>query len=144
MRFQNKFRKKPFYIGCGAETKDLILEDQKGCFRGCEKLKYLGVKIDIGGRQENDIKDSNNKGNAVTAMLNSVLWNRQITRKNKLLIYNSIVKNSVTYGAETWKFKKNLESKLMSMEMDFLRRLARWSRFEKMLLEKKLILKILF
>ena len=64
-------------------------------------------------------------------MLNSVLWNRQITRKNKLLIYNSIVKSAVTYGAETWKFNKNLESKLMSMEMDFLRRSARCSRLEK-------------
>ena len=32
-------------MGCGAETKDLILEDQKGCIRGCEGLKYLGEKL---------------------------------------------------------------------------------------------------
>ena len=32
------------------------------------------------------------------------------------------LKSTVTYGAETWKFNKNLESKLMSMEMNFLRR----------------------
>ena len=38
-------------------------------------------------------------------MLNSVLWDKQITRKNKLLIYNSIVKSTVTYGADTWKFR---------------------------------------
>jgi hypothetical protein len=56
-------------------------------------------------------------------MLNGVLWNKQITRKkqNKLLIYNSIVENTVTYGAETWKFNKNIVSKLMSKELDFLR-----------------------
>ena len=64
-------------------------------------------------------------------MLNSVLWNRQITRKNKLLIYNSIVKSTVTYGDEIWKFNKNLESKLMSMEMDFLSRSGRSLRLEK-------------
>ena len=64
------------------------------------------------------LKNRINKGTTVTAMLNSVLWNRQITRKNKLLIYNSIVKSAVTYAAETWKFNKNLESKLMSMESD--------------------------
>ena len=29
-----------------------------------------------------------------------------------LRIYNSIVKNAVTYGAETWKFNKNLEQKV--------------------------------
>ena len=65
-------------------------------------------------------------------MLNNALWNRQITRKNKLLIYNSIVKSPVTYGAETWKFNKNLESKLMSMKINFLRRSARCSRSEKL------------
>ena len=73
----------------------------------------------------------NNKGREITAMINSVLWNREITGENKLLIYNSIVKSTVTYGAETWKFNKNLESKLMSMEMDFLRRSTRCSRLEK-------------
>ena len=39
-------------MGCGAETKDLILEDQKCCIRGCEEFKYLGVKIDKEDRQK--------------------------------------------------------------------------------------------
>ena len=82
---------KTFYVGYGAETKDLILEDQKDCIRGCEEFKYLGVKIDKENRQQNDIKNRINRGRAITAMLNSVLWKRQVTRKNKLLIYNSIV-----------------------------------------------------
>ena len=60
-------------MGCGAETKDLILEDQKGCIRGCEGFKYLGVKIDKEGRQGNDIKNRINKSRAITAVLNSVL-----------------------------------------------------------------------
>ena len=44
---------------------------------------------------------------------------------------NSIVKNTVTHGAETWKFNKNLESKLMPMEMGFLRISARCSTLQK-------------
>ena len=71
-------------MGCRAETKDFILEDQKCCIRGCEEFKYLGVKIDKEDRQENDIKNRINKGRAVTAMLNSVLWNRQITIKKQI------------------------------------------------------------
>ena len=63
-----------FYLGCGAETKDFILEDQKGCIRGCEEFKYLGVKIDKEDRQENYIKNRINKGGAVTAMLNMVVY----------------------------------------------------------------------
>ena len=33
-------------MGCGAETKHLILEDQKVCIRGCEEFEYLWVKLD--------------------------------------------------------------------------------------------------
>ena len=44
-------------MGCEAETKYLILEDQKGCIRRCEEFKYLGVKIDNEDRQENYIKN---------------------------------------------------------------------------------------
>ena len=50
--------------------------------------------------------------------VNICITDRQL-EKNKSLIYNSTVKSTVTYGAETWKFNTNLESKLMSMEMDF-------------------------
>ena len=60
----------------GAETKYLILEDQKDCIRGWEELMYLGVKIDKEDRQD-DIKNKINKSRKITAMLNSVLWNRR-------------------------------------------------------------------
>ena len=93
----------------------------------------MGVKTDKEDRRENDIKNRINKGRAVTSTLNNVLWNRQVTRKNKLLIYNSIVKSTVTYGPEMWKFNKHLESKPMSMGIDFLRRSARCSRLEKII-----------
>ena len=71
-------------MGCGAEPKDLILEDQKGCVRGCEEFSYLEVKIHKEDRQESDIKNRINKGRAILAMLNSELWNRQITRKKQI------------------------------------------------------------
>ena len=46
-------------------------------------MKNLGVKIDKDARKENDVNNRINKGRAVTAMLNSILWNKQITRKKK-------------------------------------------------------------
>ena len=56
----------------------------------------------------------------ITAMLIRVLWKRTNNqKKSKLHIYNTTVKSMITYGAQTWKLKKKLESKLMSMEMDF-------------------------
>jgi hypothetical protein len=47
------------------------------------------------------MKNSINKGRAIPEMLNGILCKRQITIKNKLQIYNSIV--------EKWKFNKNLD-----------------------------------
>ena len=32
---------KTLYMCCGAETKDLVTLDQKGCIRKCEEFKYL-------------------------------------------------------------------------------------------------------
>ena len=78
--FENNFRKN-FQHGLWSRNQRFILEDQKGCIRGCEKFNYLGVKIVKMDRQENDIKNWINKCRVVTAMLNSVLWNRQISRK---------------------------------------------------------------
>ena len=52
----------------GAGTKDLILEDQKGCIRGYEEFEYLGVKVEKEDRQENDIKTKINKGRAITGI----------------------------------------------------------------------------
>ena len=71
-------------MGCEAETKDLILEDQKGCFRRCEEFKYLEIKIDKEDRKESDIKNKVKKGRAKTAMPNGVLWKKQITRKKQI------------------------------------------------------------
>ena len=107
-------------------------------------LLLLLLKIN---KDRQDIKYRINKRGAITAALKDVLWNRQIvvTTKNKLQIYNSIVESTDTYGGETWKFNKNLESKLMSTKMEFMRRSARCSRLEKQKYDKrkkKLVLKI--
>ena len=84
MAFENECKKKTLYMACGTEIKDLILEDQKDCIRGCEEFKYLGVEIDKGDRKENYIKTRINKCRAITSMLNVLLWNRQMTRKKQI------------------------------------------------------------
>ena len=53
-------------MGCGAESNDLILEDQKGCIRRREESYYLRVKIDKEDKQENYLKNRINKGSAIT------------------------------------------------------------------------------
>ena len=85
----------------------------------------LGDRIDKEDRQESDIKNRINKGRATIAMLNSILWDRNIIKEIKLQIYNSIVRSTFTYGAKSWKLNKNFNIKINVLEMDFLRRSAR-------------------
>jgi hypothetical protein len=68
-------------------------------------------------------------------MLNSVLWNRNILHSTKLLIYKSIVKSILTYGAETWTIKQKHRHKLLATEKDYLRRSARISRMDRIINE---------
>ena len=101
---------------------------------------YLGVRIDKEDTQESDINNRINKGRATITMLNSILWDKNIIKQVKLQTYNSIVRSTVTYGAEIWKLNKNLTSKLMSMEMDFLRGqqdIQDWKKLETLSLGKK-------
>ena len=49
---------------------------------------------------------------------------------------------TVTYGTETWKFNKNLESNRMSKEMDFFEEIDEMLKIRKK--KQKLVLKIRF
>ena len=71
------------------------MEDQKGFIKGWEEFDYLGARIDKEDKQESDIKNRINKGRATIAMLNSILWDRNITKEVKSQKYNSIVKRTV-------------------------------------------------
>lgn len=37
---------KTLYMWCGTDSEDLILEDQRGCIKGCEGFEDLGVRTD--------------------------------------------------------------------------------------------------
>ena len=64
-------------------------------------------------------------------MLNSILWDRDVTPKTETHIYHAIVSSTITYAAETWCLKAKTVAKINSIEMDFWRRSARISRKHK-------------
>jgi hypothetical protein len=47
-----------------------------------------------------------------------------------LNIYNALIKSSLFYGSETWRFTKNTKRRVEATEMDALRRSSRISRKE--------------
>ena len=62
--------------------------------------------------------------------LNSLWWHKNITKNRKLYIYQTINQSILVYGAEVWQIPTREINKILSTEMDVLRRSARKSRME--------------
>ena len=119
------------YMAIEDQTQDLLLEEELGIFKHCENYKYLGVIITKDGKQDHEIKRRITLGKSAISALNSILWDKKITKENKSLIFKAIVRSIATYGSETWQLKYQTISKLLTMEMDFWRRSALISRRDK-------------
>src|SRR5215475_12893956 len=63
--------------------------------------------------------------------LNSIWWHKDITKNRKLYIYQTIIQSILMYGAEVWQIPTREINKILSTEMDVLRRSARKSRMER-------------
>ena len=63
--------------------------------------------------------------------LNSVWWHKNITKNRKLYIYQTIIQSILVYGAEVWQIPTREINKILSTEMNVLRRSARKSRMER-------------
>jgi hypothetical protein len=66
-----------------------------------------------------------------TNALNSIWWQKNITKNRKLYIYQTIIQNILVYGAEVWKIPTRETNKILSTEIDVLRGSARKSRLER-------------
>ena len=48
-----------------------------------------------------------------------MFWSRDIKINTKKIIYNTIIKSILPYGAETWRISKTNEKKLFATQMIF-------------------------
>ena len=87
-----------------------------------EEFKYLGVLFTSEGRMEREI--DRRIGAASAVMHRSVVVKRELSRKAKLSIYQSIYVPALTYGHELWVMTERTRSRVQAAEMSFLRRVA--------------------
>lgn len=67
------------------------------------ELKYLGVTLDRKLNWNNHLKNIKNRGLAVMSALSPIFRRRSaISRKNKLIIYKSLIRPVLTYAAPMW------------------------------------------
>ena len=90
-----------------------------------EEFKYLGVLFTSEGRMEWEIDRRIGAASAVMRTLHgSVVVKRELSRKAKLSIYQSIYVPALTYGHELWVMTERTRSRVQAAEMSFLRRVA--------------------
>ena len=93
------------HMAIGDKSKDLVLEDGQGTIKVCNDYIYFGTKITADGGHGVEINERINKGRSAISKLNGVLWDENISSKTKTTIFNTIIRSTMTYGAETWELK---------------------------------------
>ncbi|KAK3528905.1 hypothetical protein QTP70_012070 [Hemibagrus guttatus] len=90
-----------------------------------EEFKYLGVLFTSEGRMDREIDRRIGAAAAVMrSMYQSVVVKKELSRKAKLSIYQSIYVPTLTYGHELWVMTERVRSWIQSAKMSFLRRVA--------------------
>ncbi|GAA6085164.1 receptor-type tyrosine-protein phosphatase F-like, partial [Tachysurus ichikawai] len=90
-----------------------------------EEFKYLGVSFTSEGRMEREIDRRIGVSSAVMrSIYRSVVVKKELSRKAKLSIYQSIYVPTLTYGHELWVMTERTRSRIQAAEMSFLRRVA--------------------
>ncbi|KAK3531242.1 hypothetical protein QTP70_015215, partial [Hemibagrus guttatus] len=90
-----------------------------------EEFKYLGVLFTSEGRMYREIDRRIGAAAAVMrSMYRSVVMKKELSRKVKLSIYQSIYVPTLTYGHELWVMTERIRSRIQAAEMSFRRRVA--------------------
>ncbi|KAK3571740.1 hypothetical protein QTP86_018731, partial [Hemibagrus guttatus] len=90
-----------------------------------EEFKYLGVLFTSEGRMDREIDRRIGAAAAVMrSMYRSVVVKKELSRKAKLSIYQSIYVPTLTYGHELWVMTERVRSRIQAAEMSFLHRVA--------------------
>jgi len=70
-------------MAIGYTSRDLKLEVGKGIISHVNEYTYLGGRITKDGNHEPEINDRINRGRAAIMKLNSILWERDVTPKQR-------------------------------------------------------------
>ncbi|KAK3520692.1 hypothetical protein QTP70_030558, partial [Hemibagrus guttatus] len=90
-----------------------------------EEFKYLGILFTSEGRMDREIDRRIGAAAAVMrSMYRSVVVKKELSRKAKLSIYQSIYVPTLTYGHELWVMTERVRSRIQVAKMSFLRRVA--------------------
>ena len=88
-----------------------------------DSFKYPGSTITSDNEVKEEVKIRIAAASKCSWALNEVIRSRIATRGTKLQAYTTIIRPIATYGCETWRLTKELESMLNVFENGILRRI---------------------
>ena len=110
---------------CGLQVNEATLKQ-------VERFKYLGVAFTSDVKQNEELDTRVGKASAVMRALHySVVMKRELSKKAKLLIFQTVFVPIVTYGHESWVMTKRVRSQVQASEMRFLRKIEGVTLFNK-------------
>ena len=114
------------YLSRNVRNRDRIgqnfsIEDYN--FERARQFKYLGTNISENNEITEEINNRIQAGNRCLFALQGLMKSRELSRKTKIHIYNTIIKPIVIYGCETWTLTAANEERLKIFERRVLRRI---------------------
>jgi Reverse transcriptase (RNA-dependent DNA polymerase) len=123
--------KKTEYLAVNTDANFEVLINDDVEIKQVEKFKYLGATLNKNGLGRQEILTRVQNGKRVVGCLNSVWWDRHISRKTKKRLGRTLVESVMCYGAELWTMGVDEKRRIQAVEMDYLRRSAGISRLER-------------
>jgi hypothetical protein len=91
------------------ERKNSLKQNKKGHlkiknykFERVENLKYLGVILNEDNSYQTGLQERIKNANKTYFMLQKFFKNKNLSKKLKLILKNTIIDKTVTYASETW------------------------------------------
>ena len=86
-----------------------------------DSFKYLGGELMQNARLDMEISRRVQQGNAFYQSVRKLVWNKEVPKKSKEIMYKVYYVPILTYAAETWTLTSRQESRIQASEMKFLR-----------------------
>ena len=109
-----------------------VLQVNEVTLKQVEKFRYLGVAFTSEGRQDKELDTRIGKASAILRALHySVVMKQELSKKPKVLIFQTVFVPIFTYGHECWVMTERMQSKVQASEMKFLQRIEEVTLFNK-------------
>lgn len=113
------------------EDTDITLDGNE--IQGKRNIKYLGARIDEKGDIEIEISSRISNTMRVYWALYQVCFNKkELTKRTKVKIYETILAPILMYGCESWVLSERMKSRIQACEMKILRKIEGVTRRDKL------------